>query len=245
MARIGKTAKVQQERLAAFGERYDCLSWDGGYLLYDKTIPGKRANHKFCGRFYLSTQGSCQYVFNDSYYDSPEDLLKAMDAYYSSLPFDAEIYNPINRKNYVIECAAHDYLISIGFICDKKGVRCDKYNYSDVYGQHICFLEVYTEFNTSKGKIKRKILSTDKIESWQEVEFTDLESAIGAINSLIASYLGIVQAQLMNSLRKLTSSRAAKVYTRTFDASTLTTYTEEAKAKTIEFLESELRQLKE
>ena len=263
MAKVGRPRKVNPEetyeatkikmshkaRLAAFGSRYDCIAWDGGYILYDLETPGKRANHKLCGRFYLSTRTNACYVFNDYYYDTPEDLLKAMDKYYSSLPFDAEIYNPINRKNYVIECAAHDYLTSLRFKYEKGHSRNnfsgDKYNLSDVYGHHLCCIEVMTKFDTSEGKVMRRILMTDKQESWQEAYFTDLDSAIGAINSIVAGYLAIVQSQLMNSLKSLTNSRAAIVLNQTFNVGTLSTITEDAKKQTIEYLEAELKRLKE
>ena len=240
-----KLTKAQKERLNAFGERYDYFAWNGGYILYDKETRGKRSNYKFCGRFYLSSQSDCKYVFEDNYYDTPEQLLEAMDKYYSSLPFDAEIYNPINRKSYVVECATHDYLISLGFKYDNKSVRCDRYNFEDCFGQHVCTIEVRVDFDTSNGKIIRHILSSNDKSMWQEAEFTDLETAIGAINSLVSAYLGIVQAQLMNSLKKMTASRVSKVFTKTFDVKTLSTYTEDAKQQTIAYLESELKKLKE
>ena len=244
-----KINKTQKARLEAFGERYDYFAWDGGYILYDKETPGNRANYKFCGRFYLSSRTNACYVFNDSYYETPEELLNAMDKYYSSLPFDAEIYNPINRKNYMIECAAHDYLTSLGFKYDKGYSRGnfheDKYNLSDVFGHYLCCIEVRTKFDTSEGRVLRRIVMTEKQESWQEAYFTDLDSAIGAINSIVASYLTIVQGQLMNSLKSLTTSRAAIVLNQTFNVGTLSTITEDAKKQTIENLEAELKRLKE
>ena len=72
----------------------------------------------------------------------------------------------------------------------------------------------------------------------------DLETCISAINSIVSSYLGVVQAQLMNGLKKLTTSRAALMITNTLDVGTLSIYTEDARKQTIEFLEAELKQLK-
>ena len=49
----------------------------------------------------------------------------------------------------------------------------------------------------------------------------------------------------MNTLNKLTESRSAKILDKKFDIQTMTIYTEDATQKTIDFLESELKRLKE
>ena len=48
----------------------------------------------------------------------------------------------------------------------------------------------------------------------------------------------------MNVLDGLTSARASEVFDKTFDVRSLSTYTADAKQKTIEMLENELKKLK-
>ena len=104
--------------LDALGERYVVLEHDGGYCLYDKQRPAKRSNAKYIGKFYISSDKK-QYAFNDKYYKDVESLVKAMDDYNATLPFDADIYCPIFKNSYRIEIALHDYLESLGFTTDR------------------------------------------------------------------------------------------------------------------------------
>jgi hypothetical protein len=233
--------KRKHPLIEAFDEQYLIIPWDGGYLLYDYKRECKRANAMYIGKFYISSNGD-KYVFRDDRYDSKEEMIDAMDKYNATLPFAADIYDPSKSKNYMIEIAAYDYLTAIGFK-HKQSVHYDGYTFSDVFGNHLCEIQLKTEFDTSKGKVVR-IITTDKQEMWQEAPFIDLETCIGAINSIVASYLGVVQAQLMNGLKKLTTSRAALMITKTLDVGTLSVYTEDAKKQTIEFLEAELKRLK-
>lgn len=234
--------KREHPLIDAFDERYLIIPWDGGYCLYDKNRECKRANAMYIGKFYISTNGD-KYVFQDDRYDSIDTLIEAMDKYNATLPFAADVYDPTHRKNYMIEIAAYDYLTAIGFK-HIRNLHCDMYALSDVYGNHLCDIQIRTKFDSSKGKVLRRILTTDKEEMWQEAPFVDLETAIGAINSIVAGYLSVVQAQLMNALKSLTTSRAALMVTKTLDIGTLSVYTEDANKQTIGFLEAELKRLK-
>lgn len=234
--------KRKHPLIDAFGERYLIIPWDGGYCLYDYQRECKRANAMFIGQFYISSNGD-KYVFRSERYDSIDTLIEAMDKYNATLPFAADIYDPSYRKNYRIELACYDYLTALGFK-KENAIRADRYSFSDVYGHHLCDIELRTEMDSSNGKVLRRISTTEKQEMWQEAPFIDLETAIGAINSIVAGYLAVVQSQLMNALKSLTTARAALMITNTFDVGTLSVYTEDARKQTIEYLETELKRLK-
>ena len=105
----------------------------------------------------------------------------------------------------------------------------------------LCKIGVDVERDTKKGSVIRYINDS----SWQEANFTDLDSAIAACNSLLAGYFALTNAQSAEVLSKMTSSRASEVYNKTFDVKTLTTYTTNAKEAAIKMLEEELKRLKE
>ena len=225
--------------LSALGEKYRAIEHNGGFLLYDNTRQGKRTNALYLGKIFLSTDGK-KYVFNDDYYESVDTLVKAMEDYNATLPFDADVYNPIYRKNYKIECILHDYLCSIGF---KHNHYPDgSYTLLDAYGQPIVLLVFDVKEDSEDGVVRRLIPNTDK---WVEAKFHDVDSAIGACNSIIAAQCAIVNAQLVELLDKMTKHRVGEFIDMTFDIKSLSTYSEDAKKKTIEQLEEELKRLKE
>jgi len=231
-------AKKKNSIIKTFTERYTCHEHDGGYLLYDKEGESQRATALFKGKFYVSTDGK-QFSFNDNYYKTVEELVTAMDEWAKTLPFNVEIYNPIFRSNYKIECAIHDYLKSLGFDMSWKH-NTDAYILKDNYGKDICTFIVEVEEDTTKGNI-RHYVATDR---WVETPFNDLDSAIGACNMMLVSYCGVMNAQLTKLLSSLTSSRVGIMMDNTFNMRKLTLTTEDAKQKTIKWLEEELERLK-
>lgn len=236
MARISKKKKAL---LDAFGDRYIHLEHDNGYLLYDKESSGKRSNNKYLGWIKISDKQDA-YVFNDKDYGTLDDLLEAIEAYNATLPFDPDIYNPLYRKNYMIECALHDYLKEIGFVIEYSG-NDTVYVLKDPYGQDICTIIYDVKENTTEGLVRRIINGS----RWMEISFDDLDSAVAAINTHVAAYCSITNTVVMKTLGKLTDSRSAKILNKKFDIQTLTIYTEDATQQTIDFLESELKRLKE
>lgn len=244
---MARPQSSRKKLLDSFGERYHVIKHDGGYLLYDKEGYSKRANALYLGYFFISTNG-LNFKFNDNYYPTKEELIEAINEYNKTLQFDAEIYNPTYRKNWFVRTAFHDYMESIGFVrVDDERVlgQDDFYVLKDGYGQEICEICITVEEDTTTGKVKRKIKNEDKWElRCTESEFTDLDSAIGAVNSILAMYCASINAITMNVLNGLTNSRVSSVFDKTFDVRRLTTYTEDAKKKTIEMLESELKKLK-
>ena len=222
--------------LQTFDKRYQVIEHDGGYILYDKEGKSNRANALYLGYFFISTDGN-KFSFNGDYYDTVDTLIEAMNAYNSTLPFDAEIYNPMYRKHCKIEMALHDYLKSLGLTWD---FRKRKYDLTDAYGQPICSVSYDVKEDTTEGNIVRYI----RDGQWTEAPFTDLDSAIGAVNEILALYCISINATTMNVLNGLTNARSSLILDKTFSVKTLSVYTEDAKQRTIEHLEKELKMLK-
>lgn len=227
----------RKTRLDAFGERYILIEHDGGYCLYDKERPARRVNCQFLGKFYLAS-GRNGYSFNGDYFDSVEPLVAAMDRYNQTLPFAQENYDPTYRKNILIEYCIRDYLNGLGFkeIQSREGAT---FLFANAWGEVICRLFLSVKPDTTEGFVSR-LISQDR---WIAAEFNDLDSAIGACNSLISSHCSVMNAELIGLLTKLTGERASQLLDKTFDVKTLSTYTEDAKQKTIEFLKQELKRL--
>lgn len=235
---MARKTSLKNNLLNAFGERYHTIECNGGYVLYDKERKSKRSNEYYLGRFYLASDGK-SYVFNDDYYNNVDDLVNAMDEYNKTLPFDQDIYNPIYRKHIGIELALHDYLTDAGFKMS-RGID-NEYILEDAYGYELCKIFFDIREDSTEGIIMKPVPGTLK---WTECPFHDLESAIGACNSILSPYLLLTNSIVTHILSKLTTSRASEVYDKTFDIKTLTTYTENSKEKAIKLLEEELRRLK-
>ena len=232
--------------LDALGERYEVLELDGGYCLYDKERPAKRTKYKYIGKFYISSDKR-QYAFNDKYYKDVESLVKAMDDYNATLPFDADIYCPIFKNSYRIEIALHDYLESLGFAMDRgmSGRYSTRYIKNDCFGQCFCDLNVWVKDETTEGVITRNILTPDENKVFTtDSPFNDLDSAIASVNTILATYVASINAAAMNILNKITHSRSALLLDTTFDVRNMTKFTEDGRKKMIEVLEKELEQLK-
>ena len=235
---MARPQKSRKNLLDSFGERYHVIEHDGGYILYDKEGKSNRANALYLGYFFISTDGT-RFKFEDDYYQTASELIEAITEYNKKLPFDAEIYNPTYRKHYKIEMALHDYLESLGF---KMSWGADSMYYlEDACGQRICIIQVEVKEDTTAGRISRLIPNSDK---WTDALFTDLDSAIGAVNSILAMYCASINAITMNVLNRLTNSRVTQILDCTLNTNDMHIYVEDAKQKTIETLENELKKLK-
>lgn len=232
--------------LDTLGEKYEVLEHDGGYCLYDKERPAKRTYCKYIGKFYISSDKK-QYAFNDKYYKDVESMVKAMDDFNATLPFDADIYCPIFKNSYRIEIALHDYLESLGFTMDRgiaprSGTRYIK---NDCFGQCICDLNVWIKDETTEGVITRNILTPDKSKEFTtDSPFDGLDSAIASVNTILATYVASIDSAAMNILNKITNSRSALLLDTTFDVRNLSKFVEDGRVKMIEVLEKELAELK-
>ena len=142
-----------------------------------------------------------------------------------------------------IEIALSDYLHSLGFA--HEWGRESRYVLNDCYGQCICDLSVRVEENTTRGVIKRNIITPD-IDKMLSADspFADLDSAVASVNTILATYVASVDAAAMNVLNKITNSRSALLLDTTFNVRTLSTFTEDGRQRMIEALEKELEQLK-
>lgn len=228
--------------LDALGERYTVIEHDGGYCLYDKERSAKRSNYKYIGKFYISSNKK-QYAFGDKYYNDVESLVKAMDEYNSTLPFDIDIYNPLFKNSYRIEIALYDYLESLGF--ERVWEKESHFVKNDCFGQCICDLTVQVEEDTTKGVIRRNIITSDEYRiQFTDSPFTDLDSAVASVNTILVTYVASVDAAAMDILNKITHSRSALLLDTTFDVRTLSKFTEDGRMKMIEVLEKELAELK-
>ena len=227
--------------LEALGERYVTIEHDGGYCLYDKERPSMRANYKYIGKFYISSDKK-RYVFNERYYLDVESMVAAMDEYAGTLPFDIEIYNPIYKASYRIECALHDYLRSLGFESSQYNQNFILY---DCYKQAICELGIEVKDGSTVGAITRRVgVSVKGDVLTTESPFVDLDSAIASVNTILSTYVVSVNSVVMNVMGKITSSRSAILLDRTFDVKKLAVYTKDGRKKMIEVLEKELDSLK-
>ena len=234
---------TNKEMVNALGEKYVSLDHNGGYCLYDKERKSTRANYSFLGKYYISNDRK-HYVFNDDSFSTPEELVEAMERYNATLPFSADIYDPIYRKHCKIEFALHDYLSSLGFKMEwGKGDPAfgTVYSVKDMYGSTMMEIMVHVKQDTTEGCIYRNITES----KWTEAAFTDLDSAVGAVNSVLSAYLTTFNAQVVNMFSKMTTARASAMLTKSFDINTLTTYAEDAKQAMIKTLEAELERLKQ
>lgn len=232
--------------LDALGERYEVLEHDGGYCLYDKERPAKRTKYKYIGKFYISSDKK-QYAFNDKYYKDVESLVKAMDDYNATLPFDADIYCPMFKNSFRIEIALYDYLESLGFTTE-RGIALrsgTRYIKNDCFGQCICDLNVWVKDGTTGGVITRNILTPDESKEFTtDSPFDGLDSAIASVNTILSTYVASINAAAMNILNKITHSRSALLFDTTFDVRNLSKFVEDGRKKMVEVLEKELEQLK-
>lgn len=242
--RTKKPTQRTHPLIAAFGESYWVLPNNGGYCLYDTKRECKRANAQYVGKFYLSNNGE-RYVFNDDFIETVPELIETMDKYNATLPFSPEIYDPTYRKNYQIEMAVNDYLTSLGFKkISYRGVYGHIYELHDAYNQKVCAVEIETVEDTTKGCMRRWVFQTADANRIIEVPFSDLDSAIGACNSLLSSYCSMLNIQLLNMFNTMTDARASIMLDNTFDMKKASVTTLDARQQTIEFLEKELKRLK-
>lgn len=220
--------------------QYSVLEYAGGYCLYDKTQKGIQTNSMYIGYFVLTSDNK-KYMFNGKVYSDIPSLVSGFNAYNETLPFNHEFYNPIYRVNYFIELCIHEYLTKIGMQCVRENLS-DTYVKKDMYGQDICKIMVDVEEDTTRGKITRNIINA---QTWTEIEFNDLTSAIAACNTLISTSCISVCSSIMDMLSNMTTDRTNEAINKvSLDLNSLNVYVEDERKKIIEVLEKELKKLK-
>lgn len=214
---------------------YELTPWKDGYLIYDKTKPSNRSRWKYLGFIKLNNNN---YIFNNEKYTDPSSLIKDIEEYNSTLPFDPEIYNPSYRENYKIEMAVDDYLKGLGFevsLTDSGDVYILKASNNTT----ICEIRVKVDFDSAKGEI----MTFPNDNSIVTCKFDGLDSAIGAINSIISPDLLIIQSKIVGSLCKLTTQRSNVVNKIKFEPNILSATMVDFKKELIERLKEELKNL--
>lgn len=235
----------QKKLLTLFNkEEYDILNWNGSYLLYSKTIPSNIANATFLASFNLSSDEK-NYFFQDKYYHTPEELLQAIEEYNKTLPFNQEFYNPSYRKHYFMYLCLSEYLRKLGFT---KHYASEDFVLYDQHEQIICLIKLHLIDDTTTGIIIRKIISNpnqQNLDKSTQAPFKDLDSALGALNSILVNYTSIVVSQLTNMLKDMSRQRSNLILDRTYDIKKHSETVEDNRQKTIQLLEEELKRLKE
>lgn len=217
---------------------YKLTPWGDGYLIYDKTKPSNRSKWKYLGFIKLSNNNN-NYIFNNKKYTDPASLIKDIEEYNSTLPFDPEIYNPSYRENYKIEMAVDDYLKGLGFEVPSTGSG-EVYTLKANNNATICEIRVKIDFDSTKGEI----MTFPNDNSIVTCKFDGLDSAIGAINSIISPDLLIIQSKIVGSLCKLTTQRSNDAVNKIkFEPNTLSATIVDFKKELIERLKEELKNL--
>ena len=221
---------------------YTALEYNKGrFSLYDNNTKGKRSNYQYVGTFTL-TPNYTHYVFNGERFDDALLMLDCMVAFNESLPFSPEVYDPTYRTHCGVEFAVGDYMEKLGFEAYWNGHAdscCYRYRNS-LSGRVDYDIAVSVKDDTTEGTVRLTLMEA----RWMEAPFTDIESAIGAINTLLStslSYNSITTTTLMNLLSE---QRSSEFFEKTFSWANFRVITEDAKAKTIAFLETELKKLK-
>ena len=230
----------QKALLDALGNRFTTIEYDGGYLLLDKEQKAtltQQSYGKYIAKIYLSSDGD-YYVYQDVRYKDKDTLLTAIEEYNATLPFSVEIYNPSFIPSYRIEAGLSQYLRSLGFVHDWG---TEGYTLKDAYGISVCNIVVDVDRDSTNGKVTKVISSSQ----WQDAEFTDLTTAVAAVNSLISLSFSCLQAQTMNVLKNMTSSRVTKILDHKLVNNGMEEYITNAKDEAIAYLEQELKRLKE
>lgn len=233
---------TKKQLLSAIDKRYKVSEFMlGHYNIFDKEVPGRRTQHQYVGSFTIKKG---HYIFNDTEYTDSEELIKAMREYNNAQPFSPDINNPTFLESYRVLCALEEYLTSVGFVEGDSYSKQTEYNLLDMYGDVLCTVTI--EMNNEDGTdTSGTIIRYKSNGSWTESPFYDLKSAIAACNTLLAAYVSTSLLIMLNTIKKLTSSRCSELLYKTYDIRTLSVITEDAKQQCIELIEKELTNLKE
>jgi hypothetical protein len=232
---------ARKKLIRAFDDtHYSVMEWEGCYTLYDKDIKGKETNSIYVGSFKLS-QDNKRYVFNGNEYTDIESLVSAMWEYNKTLPFNHELYNPVYNESYRFQSFLVDYLTRIGLKYNRSN-KYLHYTLNDIYDRGVVDIIVVVNDDTS-GKVIQFFADTTKS---MEIKFNDLDSAIAAINSMLAPYVMILCSNLIGLMSNITGDRTTESITKnTLDFNTLSLKTEDMRLKLIESMENEIEKLKE
>lgn len=232
----------KKKMLKALESRYSTLQWENGYNLYDNNRQGKYMNG---GAFVAHIEiNNGKYLYQNEQYDNVNDLTNAIETYIATLPFNHELYDPIIRKSYFVEMCCNEYLNKLGFERTRSlSEDFRTYEYKNPLLGSIIFKirVVFDDMNKTTGKIYQNI--TDF--KWIEVPFKDLDSAIGAINSIVAQNAFIGASCSLKILSEINTMRSNDIVNMVNVSSIFRTSTTNMKEQFISFLEKELALLKQ
>lgn len=232
---------TKKQMITALEDRYNIIRWEGDYLLYDRNREARYSNN---GAFVAKIQlNNGKYVFNNQVYTEAEKLIEAIDTYVETLPFNSEFYDPIYRKHVKIQLCCREYLEKLGYThSNELIINGDIYDYIDPLTSKPLFsIEICMDEDSTSGRVVKHI-STAR---WSEIEFSDLDSAIAAINSMLAPYLMVTASIALKTLALMNNSRTENDITdKEVNISAFRVNTSNMRGKLIEALEKELCELK-
>ena len=171
---------------------------------------------------------------------------RTIDEYIKTLPYPSCFYNPQFKKSVFVELCVNDYLKRLGF--ESIG------GYS---GSQTFVLQGYNPFKKGEDYITLSFKVIDDTTNgmvsmvngslnWMEVSFTNLDEAIGAINSLVKPVLLSSVAFSINKFDNISDmmSNLNGAEDNTIDVKTAKVYVSDAKEKVIKMLEDTLKMLK-
>lgn len=262
-------------KLKDIKEHFDVVEYNGYYLLFDKEInTSQYLNKKYYGKIKYNSKKEIVTFVEDVAEIIPEEYLedyginvpsqtyyrehiinkgcsvdclkRTIDKYIKTLPYPSCFYNPQFRKHVFIELCVNDYLKRLGF--DSIG---------GFAGMQTFVLQGYNPFKKGEDYIT---LSFKVVEdttngvismingslNWMEVSFTNLDEAIGAINSLVKPVLLSSIAFSINKFDNISDmmSNLNGAEDNTIDVKTAKVYVSDAKEKVIKMLEDTLKMLK-
>ena len=241
-------------KLRDIKEHFHVTEHDGFYLLFDKEInTSKYLNRKYYGKIKYDSKDITTILFMDNggtlsfYKDTPIDMfVKNIINYADSLPYPSCFYNPQFRKNVFIELCVNDYLKKLGFI-----------SINGYSGSQTFVLRGYNPFKKDSDYItltfkvnddttNGRVSMINNTFNWMEVPFTNLDEAIGAINSLIKPVLLSSVALSIDKLENISDnlSNLDSAEDNVIDAKSAKVYVSDAKEKVIKVLEDTLSKLK-
>lgn len=221
-------------------DRYKVLKLDSKYSLYDKTRKAKYGvNYPFVAQIELNNGN---YIYNDTWYKTVEELSNAIDDYIEKLPYNHEFDDPMYNSRAVIEMRCDEYLINLGLTRSSGTYSHSVYEYRNPLTQIVMIsISVEVDYDKKEGKVVRVLPGNQ----WMEVAFDDADSAISAINSMISSEIFISTSGLIGVLDKMNDQRTKNDITMNHvDMSSFKLKTQEMKDQLIKMLEKELETLK-
>lgn len=231
----------KKKMLEALEPKYSILKWENGYNLYDNN---RKAQYCNGGAFVAHIEiDNGNYIYQGNKYNNVEDLTNAIESYIVTLPFNHEFYDPVYNKTYFVEMCCNEYLNKLGFTRTRDLTKdFNTYEYKNpLLGDTLFKLRVVID---DRDKTTGKIYQNITDFKWIEVPFKDLESAIGAINSIVAQNAFIGATSSLKILSGINDMRSDDIVNMVNVSSVFRTSTTDMQEQLIPLLEKELAILK-